>query len=58
MKNIYILFFLLFSIYGTAQTVSTFYSNAGIDDRLAFDQEGNLYGARYTGSNVEKITPK
>ncbi|MFK7773146.1 MAG: T9SS type A sorting domain-containing protein [Saprospiraceae bacterium] len=57
MKNIYVLFFLMFSIYGNAQTVSTFYSSAGVDDGLAFDSEGNLYGARYNGSKVEKITP-
>ena len=57
MKNIYVLFFLLLNIYGYTQTVNTFYSSAGIDDGLAFDSEGNLYGARYTGSKVEKITP-
>ena len=57
MKNIYVLFFLLLNIYGYSQTISTFYSSAGIDDGLAFDSEGNLYGARYTGSKVEKITP-
>lgn len=57
MKNIYVLFFLLLNIYGYTQTVNTFYSSAGIDDGLAFDNEGNLYGARYTGSKVEKITP-
>ena len=56
MKNIYVLFFLLFNIYGYTQTVNTFYSSAGIDDGLAFDSEGNLYGSRYTGSKVEKIT--
>ena len=51
------LIILLLTISGYSQTVSTFYQNSSIDDGLAFDSQGNLYGSHYTGSIVWKITP-
>ena len=57
MKNIYILIFLFLTTSGYAQTISTFYQNASVDDGLAFDSEGNLYGSQYTWSIVWKFTP-
>ena len=57
MKSVYTLILLFFTFSGNAQTISTFYQNASIDDGLAIDSEGNLYGSHYTGSIVWKITP-
>ena len=50
MKGIFTLILLLGALISDAQTVSTFYQNADIDDGLAIDNLGNLYGSRYTGS--------
>jgi sugar lactone lactonase YvrE len=58
MKSYSTLFILLFTISVHSQTISTFYQNASIDDGLAFDSAGNLYGSHYTGSIVWKITPE
>lgn len=57
MKKFHTLILLFFSLSPYAQTVSTFYPNASVDDALAFDSQGNLYGSHYTGSIVWKFTP-
>ena len=53
---------ILFLFIGTsvlAQTVSTYFSDPSIsiDDALAIDLDGNLYGSHFFGSNVYKVTP-
>ncbi len=40
-----------------AQTVTTIATNTGIDDGMALDSEGNLYGSNYMGNSVFKLTP-
>ena len=57
MKKVYTLIFLAFSLSVYSQTINTFYQSASIDDGLAIDGEGNLYGSHYMGSIVWKITP-
>lgn len=49
--------FLFFNLMLQAQTVGTLAQNAGIDDDMIYDQEGNLYGSNFAGSSVYKITP-
>ena len=58
MKLFYTLTILFFCLSINAQIVHTFYQNANIDDALILDDEGNLYGSHYTGSQVWKITPE
>ena len=61
MKKLCILFVCLFAIYGYGQTVtvSTILNdpNADVDDALALDSQGNLYGSNFAGTTVYKITP-
>ncbi|WP_428741320.1 T9SS type A sorting domain-containing protein [Tenacibaculum sp.] len=72
MRKFYTLILLVFSIYGYSQdlvlkeqsyhTVSTILNSPtiDIDDALAIDSEGNLYGSNfgnYSGTSVYKITP-
>lgn len=44
---------------GHNYTVSTFLNSpdADVDDAMAFDSEGNLYGSNFAGNTVYKITP-
>lgn len=53
------LFFFFFGNVLFAQTVSTFFSDPGIDidDSMTFDSNGNLYGSNFGGTTVYKITP-
>lgn len=53
-----IIVLLFFALPSQTQTVGTFVQNAGIDDDMILDAEGNLYGSRFAGSNVYKITPE
>lgn len=57
MKHLLLLLFFGNMMY--AQTVTTFFSdeNADVDDAMAFDTDGNLYGSNFNGSTVYKITP-
>jgi len=61
MKNIFIFLFLTFSIIGQsqAQVVTTVLNSgtADVDDALALDSQGNLYGSNWVGDSVYKITP-
>lgn len=54
-----IMLFLLIGTSAMAQTVSTYFSDpsADVDDAMAFDVDGNLYGSNFSGTNVYKITP-
>lgn len=57
----YIITLLIFSIHihTQAQYVSTFFNSSSIqvDDAMIQDQQGNLYGSHYMGSNIYKIDP-
>ncbi|WP_101448754.1 T9SS type A sorting domain-containing protein [Aquimarina sp. MAR_2010_214] len=59
MKTFYIFLFVITSIVGHAQTVTTILDSPteDIDDALALDSEGNLYGSNFSGDTVYKITP-
>ncbi|WP_456461979.1 T9SS type A sorting domain-containing protein [Reichenbachiella sp.] len=69
MKTISTILLVAVSYFGYAQhmrhpgglnyTVSTFLNSpdADVDDALAFDSEGNLYGSNFAGNSVYKITP-
>ena len=53
-----VLLAILITITGYAQTVSTFVGpGINIDDDMIMDAAGNIYGSRYTGSRVYKVTP-
>lgn len=58
-KLIIILFFFIQSILSYSQFVSTFFSNPAmkVDDAMVLDNEGNLYGSHFMGSNIYKVTP-
>ncbi len=59
MKKMYILLFTLSATLGFSQTVTTFLNSpeADIDDALALDSQGNLYGSNYFGGVVYKVAP-
>ena len=61
MKIVYTFFFCILSLFGYTQTatVTTILNdpNADVDDALALDSEGNLYGSNFAGTTVYKITP-
>lgn len=60
MKKIYFLLLLAFpfSLFAQNYFVSTLLdSTLNVDDALALDKEGNLYGSHYMGSAVYKLTP-
>ncbi|WP_128755180.1 T9SS type A sorting domain-containing protein [Aquimarina sediminis] len=59
MKTIYFFLFMLLSIVGYSQTVTTILDSPteDIDDALALDSQGNLYGSNFAGDTVYKITP-
>jgi hypothetical protein len=61
MKKILIFLFFTFSIIGQsqAQIVTTILNSdtADVDDALALDSQGNLYGSNWVGDSVYKITP-
>lgn len=48
-------FFLLFPFFTLAQNVGTLATDSGINDGLALDEFGNLYGSKYNGSSVFKL---
>lgn len=53
------IFFLFFGNCLLAQTVSTFFEDAtmDVDDAMAFDSSGNLYGSNFGGTTVYQISP-
>lgn len=57
MKCMYTLFIALLSLGTMAQTVTTFLdsNNAVVDDAMALDSQGNLYGSTFYGGTVYKI---
>jgi len=61
MKTIYIFLFCAMSLFGYGQTVTvtTILNDpiADVDDALALDSQGNLYGSNFAGDTVYKITP-
>ena len=61
MKTTYILLFCIMSLLGYGQTASVITilndPTADVDDALALDSQGNLYGSNFAGDTVYKITP-
>ncbi len=59
MKAIITFLAIVMSLTGYTQTVSTFLNSptANVNDALAFDSKGNLYGSDFIGTSVYKITP-
>ncbi len=59
MRKFYVFTFIMFSFIMHGQTVSTILNDAeaDVDDALAFDSKGNLYGSNFAGNAVYKITP-
>ncbi len=60
MKKIYFLLLLVIASIGYSQdTVTTFLNSpdVDVDDALALDSKGNLYGSNVAGNTVFKITP-
>jgi len=59
MKLIYTVLIAFISIGINAQTVTTFLNSndAVVDDAMALDSQGNLYGSTFYGGTVYKITP-
>ncbi|TYA59298.1 T9SS type A sorting domain-containing protein [Formosa maritima] len=59
MKNFYMLLLVIFTISANSQTVTTYLDSpdAIVDDALALDSQGNLYGSTFYGGVVYKITP-
>lgn len=57
MKAIITCLVTLMSLTGLSQTVSTFLNSpsVNVDDAMAFDSKGNLYGSNFDGSTVYKI---
>lgn len=59
MKKFYILIFTIVSLVAHGQEVTTVLNSpeAVVDDALAIDSRGNLYGSNFFGDSVYKITP-
>ena len=59
MKIIYTLLLAFITIGTNSQTVTTFLDSgdAFVDDAMALDSKGNLYGSSFYGGTVYKITP-
>ena len=59
MKFIYTLLIAFITINTQSQTVTTFLNSndAVVDDAMALDSQGNLYGSTFYGGTVYKITP-
>lgn len=59
MKLIYTFLIAFITIGLNAQTVTTFLdsNSADVDDAMALDSQGNLYGSTFYGGTVYKITP-
>ena len=59
MKFIYTLLIAFITIGAQSQTVTTFLNSndAVVDDAMALDSQGNLYGSTFYGGTVYKITP-
>ncbi len=59
MRKFYIFIVIILSITGYGQNVTTILNSpdADIDDALALDSKGNLYGSNFVGDAVYKITP-
>ena len=58
MKNYLTILVLFFALYSSAQTVSTFFNatTENVTDAVVLDNQGNIYGSDYNGTNVYKIT--
>lgn len=59
MKVIYTLLVAFITLGAHSQTVTTFLNsnNADVDDAMALDSHGNLYGSSFYGGSVTKIAP-
>ncbi len=59
MKTIYTIALAFLTFCTNAQTVTTYLNSedANVDDAMALDSQGNLYGSTFYGGTVYKITP-
>ncbi len=59
MRKFYVLLFIMLSVVGYGQNITTILNSpeVNVDDALAFDSKGNLYGSNFDGDTVYKITP-
>ncbi|WP_109437627.1 T9SS type A sorting domain-containing protein [Aquimarina sp. AU119] len=60
MRKFYFFIFIILSFTTYGQNVTTILNSpeVDIDDALALDSKGNLYGSNFVGNTVYKITPK